>query len=190
MSIFLEMLEMQEPEISPLLMEVLIRELPKCSAKGFNDEQTLAYIQATYRTVMEQDITPEQGALVLRTLLDDVNAAGEGGAESAPARQARFFASHLADFLGKLELDDCCFLLAQGDYEKARSMYRYCDYRLVRAMRKTFHALELQRAQVLLEGVVYGMGGSFDGDGSGDGEYYDLVNEDYTAAQLNEMLKF
>jgi RecA/RadA recombinase len=76
-------------------------------------------------------------------------------------------------------------LLAGLDPEKAKQIYRYHDYRLVKAMRNTWQQLEMQKAQVQLEAAVYGMGGSFEDE---DCEVYDLTTGDYSAEELNRLI--
>lgn len=190
MSIFLELLEMKLKPISPLLLEVLIRELPKCHELGMSDVHTLDYIVKTYKTIMGEVITPEDAAAILRHLVEESSPSSpeEGGAHGkAPAQ--RTFATQFAKFLDNMELDDCCFILAHGDPEKAGEIYRKHDYRLVKAMRNTWQQLEMQKAQLMLESMVYGMGGGF-GESDENTEFYDLTTGDIDVNELNGLMKF
>lgn len=193
MSIYLEMLEMRTPVISPLLMEVLLRELPICAEKGLDDNQTCGYIADVYQKVMPTTITPEQARYILMHLLSEaaaVPAPSEGNDPEQPSApmSKRTFSTHFAQFLDKLDLDDCCFVLSGFDPEKAKTMYSHHDYRLIKAMRKTWHELEMQRAQIMLEASVYGMGGSFE-ENDENCEHYDLRNNEYSVEELNSLLK-
>ncbi len=187
MSIFLELLEDSLPVISPLLMEVLLRELPLCVDKGMSDEETLQYVVSVYRTVMGKAITAEDARSIVMHLLK--------GSEQ-PASEAEVvvsnkqtFGSGFFDYLSAMELDDCCLVLSGYDIEKATTMYRHMDYRMVKAMRKTWQDIEAHKARLSLEATVYGFGGGFGSSEGGEAdEHYDLRTDDMNAADLNALL--
>lgn len=196
MSIFLELLQDDMKTVSPLLLEIFLEQLPHCAEEGMSDLDTLGYMQDTYATVLGKTISKEEAAAILHHLVGEStgNSAETPldalGAITKPTRQQRGFATDFAKFMDSMELDDCCFILAGGDPEKAAAIYRYQDYRLVKAMRSTWQQFEMQKAQVTLEAAVFGMGGSF-GDTSDEfNEVYDLTTDDLDMVELNDMMKF
>lgn len=189
MSIFLELLEDNLPTISPLLMEVLLRELPQCAEKEMSDEDTMCYVVVAYQTVLGKPITTTQAREIILHLLEG-NEQGESKAEEAASDNKRSFGSSFYKHIAEMELDDYCLVLAGYDNEKAAALYRYTDYRMVKAMRKTWQDLEAHKSQLMLEAAVYGFGGGFGESsvGSEADEHYDLRSDDLNAADLNKLL--
>jgi len=92
------------------------------------------------------------------------------GDDPVPPSAKKTFASSYTHWAHKLQTDSVCLLAAGFDYFLAERMYREMDKEDLTEVAKQFLMREWEKIKIGYESVVYGSGGSYDGDSGGGGD--------------------
>lgn len=123
----------------------------------------------------------------LQAILEEAKSSQDAPSPS----KKKAFASSYADWAGKLQTDHICLLAAGFDYFKAKRMYMELDKDDVTEIAKRFLEREWEKIKIGYESVVYGFGGSYEGDNqSSGGNTVDMSGgqaDESAMAQLKKM---
>ena len=100
--------------------------------------------------------------------------------EEVPLPKTRSLASSFITWAAGLETDQVCLVASGFDYKKAKFLYTEVDRDDVVEMAQQFLTMEMEKVKVGYESVVYGFGGSYEGDKTGpsnEGNTHDLTKD-------------
>jgi hypothetical protein len=100
----------------------------------------------------------------------------------------RSFGTEYAKLLDGLSLDERLMMMCGYDLEKALHLYTKVDRDEVLALLRGYTALQVEEHRLLFESVLYGMGGSYEGD-SGPGSGSDPFAEEVSLEDLFSLAK-
>jgi len=107
-----------------------------------------------------------------------------------PPSTKKSFASSYTLWAHKLQTDHVCLLAAGFDFFLAERMYREMDKEDLTEVAKQFLMREWEKIKIGYESVVYGFGGSYDGDnGGGGGNVVDIKDGAKSQSAMAELKK-
>jgi hypothetical protein len=170
-------------------IQVLFSELEQASA---TDHQVRKCILSALEDTCRQHCQNPKSKDV-EYVIDRLNEMMEEASDpDEPLPKKKSLATSFITWAASLETDEVCLVASGFDYERAKHLYNEVDRDDVIQMAQQFLKFEMEKVKVGYESVVYGFGGSYEGDSgssSGGGKSYDLTKDSGRGlAALKELL--
>lgn len=174
-SIFLQALNHRksQPVLSFLFFEVLQAVFDRTDESVSMQQLVSTTLVQTGQCTLQQ--LQENPALVLevcerikaRKDRIDAEVAAVSAEKKQPKKSQRGFGTKFAQDFEELDGEGKCLFAADYDFERAREMYCLLDKDVASKIIKSKFDYVINLQVLQFEGVVFGMGGSFDGSGGG-----------------------
>lgn len=157
--------------------------LQEFSSEGMTEDSVLRAGEVTFGEQFSKTTIPAIIARLIEEAEKGVNASDSG----YRPKTKQVFGTSLSDYLSSLDGEQLCFFLADFDPVLARKLYCEVDMRVVMTAAKEKMGYTAELSGVWFEAVLFGMGGSYKGNGPKD-EVIDLsADANAGRAQLKKL---